>query len=255
VNRGGDAPPGADLPRRAVLLAAGAGERLRPETDEKPKALVEVAGKPMLAHALTALTECGIHEAVVVTGYHRQAVCSFLRTWKGAVSIEERFNPRFATANNMVSLACARDCLALGAWIVETDVIAAPSAWLRLSASSEGDARWLAAAFGPSQDGAMLIGDVNGRLRHWSLRRQGDGPVPPQAYKSVGAVAVSVSFGERLSAWLADAVAEGRDAIYYDEVLAEHLAESDVRIVDIGDASWAEVDTLADLESARRLFA
>jgi glucose-1-phosphate thymidylyltransferase len=54
---------------QAVVFAAGAGTRLRPLTAEKPKGLVEVAGRPLLAYAFEELAAAGIDECVVVIGY------------------------------------------------------------------------------------------------------------------------------------------------------------------------------------------
>jgi len=50
---------------RAMLLAAGRGERLRPLTDAVPKALVEAGGKPLLAWHLERLARAGFREAVI----------------------------------------------------------------------------------------------------------------------------------------------------------------------------------------------
>jgi MurNAc alpha-1-phosphate uridylyltransferase len=50
---------------KAMLLAAGRGERLRPLTDEMPKALVEVGGKPLIAWHLERLARAGFREAVI----------------------------------------------------------------------------------------------------------------------------------------------------------------------------------------------
>jgi MurNAc alpha-1-phosphate uridylyltransferase len=55
----------AAQPRRAMLLAAGRGERLRPITDTLPKPLVEVAGQPLIAYHLQALARAGIRDVVV----------------------------------------------------------------------------------------------------------------------------------------------------------------------------------------------
>ncbi len=54
---------------RAMILAAGRGERLRPLTDSIPKPLVEVGGKPLIEHHLQALAEAGFREIVINQGH------------------------------------------------------------------------------------------------------------------------------------------------------------------------------------------
>jgi glucose-1-phosphate thymidylyltransferase len=54
---------------KAVILAAGKGTRLRPLTDDRPKALVEVADRPLLEHVFEQLAAVGISEFVVVVGH------------------------------------------------------------------------------------------------------------------------------------------------------------------------------------------
>ncbi|WP_227375304.1 sugar phosphate nucleotidyltransferase [Haladaptatus halobius] len=68
---------------QAVVLAAGEGTRLRPLTEDKPKALVEVAGKPILTHCFETLVELDAEELIVVVGY------------EGA-KIRERYEESFA---------------------------------------------------------------------------------------------------------------------------------------------------------------
>ena len=59
----------------AILLVAGVGSRLRPLTDDRPKALVEVApGETILGRAVRLLVASGVTEIIAVTGYRDDAV-------------------------------------------------------------------------------------------------------------------------------------------------------------------------------------
>lgn len=60
----------------AVVLAAGMGTRLRPLTDDKPKGMVEVDGKPILTHCFEQLAKLGAEELLVVVGYKKEAIIS-----------------------------------------------------------------------------------------------------------------------------------------------------------------------------------
>jgi glucose-1-phosphate thymidylyltransferase len=64
---------------KALVPAAGIGTRLRPHTLNKPKALLPVAGKPILAHIIDDLSAAGIDAFVIVIGFEGDAV----REWIG----------------------------------------------------------------------------------------------------------------------------------------------------------------------------
>ena len=61
-----------------MIFAAGLGTRLRPLTDNKPKALVEVAGKPMLERVILRLKRSGVDEIVVNVHHFGQQIIDFL---------------------------------------------------------------------------------------------------------------------------------------------------------------------------------
>ncbi|ELY34028.1 UTP--glucose-1-phosphate uridylyltransferase AglF [Halalkalicoccus jeotgali] len=58
----------------AVVLAAGKGTRLQPLTDDKPKAMVEVDGQPLVAHCFDQLANLGAEEFVVVVGHMKEHI-------------------------------------------------------------------------------------------------------------------------------------------------------------------------------------
>jgi len=64
---------------RAMILAAGLGTRLRPLTDDRPKALVEVAGRTLLEITVCRLREFGIREVIVNVHHFAEMVTDYLR--------------------------------------------------------------------------------------------------------------------------------------------------------------------------------
>jgi MurNAc alpha-1-phosphate uridylyltransferase len=67
------------MPRRAMVLAAGLGVRMRPLTDTMPKPLVAVAGKPLLDHVLDRLAITGVERAVVNVHYLGEQIAQHLK--------------------------------------------------------------------------------------------------------------------------------------------------------------------------------
>ena len=65
---------------RAIVLAAGRGRRLEPLTLTTPKPLLQVAGRPILAHVLDPLARIGIHDIVVVVGHLGEQIAAYLDT-------------------------------------------------------------------------------------------------------------------------------------------------------------------------------
>jgi glucose-1-phosphate thymidylyltransferase len=61
---------------KAVVLAAGKGTRLRPLTEDTPKGMVEVAGKPILTRCFEQLRDLGADEFIVVVGYRKEQIIS-----------------------------------------------------------------------------------------------------------------------------------------------------------------------------------
>ncbi len=88
---------------RAIILAAGEGTRLRPYTTDRPKCLVELAGRPLLLHQIEALHAAGIDDITAVTGYRADQIESY--------GLPTRRNRDYATTNMVASLMCAADLL------------------------------------------------------------------------------------------------------------------------------------------------
>jgi choline kinase len=94
---------------QTVILAAGTGSRLKNLTTELPKALVPVAGKPLLAYAIRFAKEFGADDIIVVTGKFKEKVEAFLKR-VAAPGLRWIHNPQFLLGN-LYSLGAARPWL------------------------------------------------------------------------------------------------------------------------------------------------
>lgn len=72
---------------QAVMLAGGRGTRLAPHTDNLPKVLVDVAGKPFLAHLVESLAAEGITDLLILAGYRSAQVVEAVKVLDGGINI------------------------------------------------------------------------------------------------------------------------------------------------------------------------
>jgi len=87
----------------AIILAAGKGTRLRPLTNDKPKCMVPIDGKPILERQIEVLNKSGIEDIVVVTCYLNEKISDS--------RIAKVHNREYDTTNMVYSLMCAREYL------------------------------------------------------------------------------------------------------------------------------------------------
>ena len=91
--------------KRAIIMAAGLGNRLHPITLSTPKPLIKVNGVRMIDTAISALHKNDIFEIYVVVGYLKEYFLSLEQEYPGLKLIE---NPYYDTCNNIASLYVAR---------------------------------------------------------------------------------------------------------------------------------------------------
>ena len=91
---------------RAIIMAAGLGNRMHPITLTTPKPLVKVNGVRMIDTVIQGLHQNGIHEIYVVVGYLKEQFVELEKEYSGLTLLE---NPYFDTCNNISSLYVARD--------------------------------------------------------------------------------------------------------------------------------------------------
>ncbi|HEV8354909.1 MAG TPA: nucleotidyltransferase family protein [bacterium] len=81
---------------QAIILAGGKGERLRPFTEDRPKAMVEILGVPLLGYQLQWLQSQGVDDVIVACGYQHQVIEDFFGTgekWSVSLRYEVENEP------------------------------------------------------------------------------------------------------------------------------------------------------------------
>lgn len=86
---------------KAIILAAGQGTRLRPYTDDKPKCMVPLRGRPLLSWQLDVLKRVGITDITIIGGYCVEKLSYF--------GVDIAINPQYETTNMVSTLFCGRD--------------------------------------------------------------------------------------------------------------------------------------------------
>ena len=93
---------------KVIILAAGQGTRLRPLTDDRPKCMVELHGKPLLHHQLEVLAQCNVkkEDIALAAGYLQNALV--------APGIKQYRNEQYASTNMVATLFAAEDFMQAG---------------------------------------------------------------------------------------------------------------------------------------------
>lgn len=241
---------------KAIILSAGQGSRLGHLTDDRPKCLIEFAGRSLLDWQLDALAANGVDEVVVVTGFRDDQIEAVLAARSGGPKVRTVFNPFFKVADNLGSLYLVRgeltgDCLV---WNGDTLVSNALMARVVGNAGQDGAGRdgiCVTIDRKPAYDDddmKVIVAD-DGRLRAIGKRiKEGVNA------ESIGLLAFRGGGAERFADAIDRAMrtSEGT-TIWYLRVI-HHLAQnSEVWTLDIEGEEWGEVDFPEDVAPAEAM--
>jgi choline kinase len=236
-----------------LVLAAGAGRRLRPYTDTLPKTLVPIAdGATVLDGTLRNFADVGLTDAVLVVGYAADALrdrkADLERTHGVRLHLVD--NDKAEVWNNAYSLWCARDCFAEGVILANGDTVHPVSV-----------EETLLAARGPA---LLLAVDTEKSLAHEEMKVRWSAEtglqtitklMPPEtAYgEYIGVTLIEPEAAAPLTAAL-EATWRADPDLYYEDGYQE-LVDRGFRVdlAPIGTVDWVEIDDLRDLERAREL--
>jgi len=239
-----------------MVLAAGAGRRLKPDTDALPKALLPVDGdRTILDIALRNLAQAGLRDVVIVVGFAAGEVeqrTSQLEQ-RHHVGLTLVHNDRAEEWNNAYSLWLARSFFDHGVLLVNGDTVHPVSVERTLLDAPDSSQITLAVdTVKKLADEEMKVTlDPAGTLA--TITKNMD---PAQAYgEYIGATLIRPEAGEAL----ADALEKTwrRDPnLYYEDGYAQYVADGgSISIAPIGTVDWVEVDNHDDLRRAREIAA
>lgn len=220
--------------KRAVIMAAGAGTRMRPVTLSTPKPLVKVNGVRMIDTVIKGLHQNGIREIYVVVGYLKEQFYPLAREY-GVRLLE---NPLYECCNNISSLYAARDYLE-EAIILDGDQIIYNSAIL----SPEFEKSGYNAVWTDEETDEWLMQVADGRVVGCS-RTGGRG-----GWQLYSISRWSAADGRRLKKHLEYEFEKKRNRqIYWDDVVMFcHFEEYDLGIRPMDKRDLIEVDSLSEL--------
>ena len=234
----------------ALLLAAGTGTRLRPLTADAPKCLTEIAGQSILGRLVDNLREQKIERLVVVIGYQGARIREFLRHSAGSMRIDYIFNPDYRTTNNIYSLWLARAQIRESFLLLESDLVFDAS---MLAGMLHPDKIAISNILPWMSGTTVSLDGVGRRVTDFHVGpRTYDGP----RYKTVNLYSLSLKTWNSVEKRLSRYVSEGRLGEYYEAVFADMGADGSLAFdaVFFNENRWYEIDTLADLDEAERLF-
>ncbi|MDI2131717.1 phosphocholine cytidylyltransferase family protein [Yinghuangia seranimata] len=238
-----------------LILAAGAGRRLRPWTDTLPKALVPVRDeRSVVDFTLENYAKVGLTEAAIVVGYCGDAVRERKASLERAYGVKLHLvdNDKAEEWNNAYSLWCARDYLAEGVLLANGDTLHPVTVQEALLAARD-DAKGIILAL----DDAKPLAEEEMKVR---LSAEGGVARITKLMEPAEAVGeyIGVTLIEgRSAAALVDALETTwrRDPNLYYEDGYQEMADRGLRIdvQSIGGAVWTEIDTTEDLMKAREI--
>jgi choline kinase len=237
---------------KVIILSAGQGSRLGHLVDDRPKCLIDFNGRTLLDRQLDTLEANGVHETVVVTGFHDEMVQQAIARRSGGPKVRTVFNPFYKVADNTGSLYMAREELSGDCLVWNGDTLVSKA----LMAKVVGNARnGICVTIDRKAEGYddddMKVVEDGGRLNAIGKRiSQGVNA------ESIGLLAFRAGGAEQFREAIEAAMRtpEGT-TIWYLRVI-NHIAQSgDVWTLDISGEEWGEVDFPPDVEAARELTA
>jgi 2-aminoethylphosphonate-pyruvate transaminase len=240
--------PQRSMVRKAIILAAGMGARLRDRGRQTPKGCLCLGEKPILEESIVRLLATGIQRIVIVTGHLAEQFEPLQARYRGAVQLVH--NPHFADSGSMYSLSCARHCVDEDFLLLESDLVYERRA-LTTCLEHPSDSVVLLAGVSNTSD-EVFVETRNGRLVAMSKTREHLGSEIPGEF--VGICKISRSLFTVMLDTAAQRFAATRHMDYETDCLVAAARVIPVSCHVVEDLIWCEIDDESHLARARKLI-
>ena len=233
---------------KALILAAGLGTRLAPITNDKPKSLVPVNGKPILLKQIDNLHENGITDITIISGYKADILEKTVHELFPEIKIIESVD--YATTNNMYSAYLGRESVEGSAFLMmNADVFFDSSIIKSLIEFESQDA--IVVEIGRYVEESMKVVEKDGHLVGISKAFSKDEALGV----SIDVYKFSAEGGAAFFNKCREYIEDRKELKMWSEVaLNDILEDSDFRACPLN-GRWLEIDNHDDLAEAERIFA
>ncbi len=227
---------------RAIILAAGAGTRLQPLTDECPKCLVSLGGRPLLDYQLEALRLVGVEDVVLVVGCKSEQVRAHCGS---AVRYIE--NADFSTTNSIYSLYLAAAEFNTDTFLFNCDILFHKGVLERMLDPAQASVVAVDAQVErvPNEMNVCYGDD----MRITAISKSLD-PARARA-QSVQLAKFDAAGAAQVSAEVVRLVEQDQKDVFPTSAYGPLIDARSLFAVDTSDLAWGEIDSLEDYERAR----
>jgi choline kinase len=237
---------------KAIILAAGIGNRLGDLSGNKPKSLLEFEGKSLLKRHIDILLSNDIHELTIVTGYESEMIMAHLEG--SPMSINYIYNDRY-TEGSIISLGCAQEILFNEPEFIlmDADVLYDQEMIQRLTNTNTNNCLLLDRHFIPGDEPVKICVDKNGKINEFRKQIDEDLDYAIQG-ESVGFFKFNKLIGASLLGRIDDYLAKGENDTPYEEAIRDLLLiyPEQFGYEDVSGVPWIEIDFPEDIERAEK---
>lgn len=210
------------------------GVRLRSLHPELPKGLLEIGGRPLIAHSLGNLGAHGIHDVTLVTGYRADAYAAYLANHFPQVRLVH--NADFARTGSMHSLFLAQGRVAGDILLLESDLLYEPRAVSALLAAGPGNHVLVSGPTGQGDE--VYAGAGDGRLT-FLTKTPAAGASPVGEF--TGLSRLTAGFVAAMCRHYQQRVSFPSN-YHYDDCLSDFCREHPIQVLKVADLLWGEID-------------